>query len=69
MQNSSEWILMTSVHGGHVEGVNDNTKINYLHENKTFFQRGIVLLFCSSNKAVVYISYQIAVKQEFVYKP
>ena len=38
MQNSSEWILMTSVHGGHVEGVNNNTKINYLHENKTFFQ-------------------------------
>ena len=27
MQNSSEWILMTSVHGGHVEGVNNNTKI------------------------------------------
>lgn len=51
MQNSSEWILMTSVHGGHVEGVNNNTKINYLHENKTFFQWGIVLLFCSSNKA------------------
>ena len=27
MQNSSEWILMMSVHGGHVEGVNNNTKI------------------------------------------
>ena len=26
MQNSSEWILMTSVHGGHAEGVNNNTK-------------------------------------------
>lgn len=27
MQNSSEWILMTSVRGGHVEGVDNNTKI------------------------------------------
>ena len=27
MQNSSEWILMMSVHGGYVEGVNNNTKI------------------------------------------